>query len=168
MSHFYDRLNEIETNKAAIRERVQRAAERERLDALYEQVKSVVDCGVPVGHDPDGDPDHFLPTRWAPSAVWEARKRAKKRGLPFKQLDVGFVLRMLERQEYKCALSGIEFSAKRPRDSHKRPWMPSLDRIDCARGYTPDNVRIVCVAVNTLLQDWGDSVFHTIIEASKR
>lgn len=114
----------------------------------------------------DVDPTHFHPHLWVQQSVADTRKRARNKGLKF-ALSAAWILKRLARIGYSCELSGIAFSARRPRESHKRPWMPSLDRIDCTKGYTEDNVRIVCVAVNTLLQDWGDSVFHDLIKASR-
>jgi hypothetical protein len=109
----------------------------------------------------------FAAGPWARQAVRDARKRAKKTAIPF-TIDAAWVLRRLEQQSYRCALSRLEFSARRTRlASHKRPFMPSLDRVDCSKGYTKRNVRILCVAINTLLQDWGDEVFHEIIRAAK-
>jgi hypothetical protein len=41
------------------------------------------------------------------------------------------------------------------------PYAPSLDRIDSARGYEIDNIRWVCVAVNFMMNQWGDEVFRS-------
>lgn len=107
-------------------------------------------------------PKPLLPTLWAVQTISDAKKRARARNIDF-DINAVFVLDMLERQEYRCAVSGIQFSDVEVNDAHKRPYMPSVDRIECSKGYTRDNVRIVCVAVNTMLQDWGDSVFHEIV-----
>lgn len=151
MSHFPLRLQEIlDADPVAAAVHATRQAEERRAHARpYE----------PVG-------EQFLPSLWATGTLRDARKRARRRGIEI-SLSVGWVLRTLESQHYCCAVSGIEFSASRPQGAHKRPFMPSLDRRDCAKGYTPDNVRIVCVVVNTLLQDWGDGVFHEIIKAAR-
>lgn len=161
MTHYETRLREIiasSPDPIAATARAEEAGHAARMR----------DCGLPVPlpRDPGCDPDHFHPMTWVARTLFDCRKRCKSRGLDF-ALTAAWVLSRLERQHYRCAVSGVEFSARRPRDSHKRPWMPSLDRIDCTRGYTKDNVRIVCVAVNTLLQDWGDSVFHELMAARK-
>ena len=62
----------------------------------------------------------------------------------------------------KCQLTGIPFSSERKPGCVKRPWMPSVDRIDCSKGYTADNCRLVCVAVNLALNEFGDEVLLTI------
>ena len=35
-------------------------------------------------------------------------------------------------------------------------YAPSIDRCDATRGYTKDNIRIICWAANCLLGTWGD------------
>ena len=43
-----------------------------------------------------------------------------------------------------CAVTREPFTFDGPR----HPWQPSLDRIDCAKGYTRDNVQAVCLIYN--------------------
>ena len=64
---------------------------------------------------------------------------------------------MMEAQEYRCRLSGVPFNLE-PHGSGAapRPYAPSIDRIDARRGYTTDNIRIICWAANLLLGTWGD------------
>ena len=63
----------------------------------------------------------------------------------------------------RCALSGL-----RQVGSGKvlRPFAPSLDRIDSTGGYTRDNVRLVCQAVNFALNAYGEDVFREIATAT--
>ncbi|WP_295403742.1 hypothetical protein [uncultured Thiocystis sp.] len=49
--------------------------------------------------------------------------------------------------------------------STKRPWMPSVDRIDSRLGYTPDNIRLVTVAANLAMGTWGDEVLYKMADA---
>lgn len=65
----------------------------------------------------------------------------------------------------RCELTGIRFSAKRVEGSLKRPWMPSVDRIDSTRGYEKGNCRLVCVAVNIALNDFGFAVLCKVAGA---
>ena len=63
----------------------------------------------------------------------------------------------------RCAITGCEFRRSTKGNHHKSPFAPSLDRIDCRKGYTLDNVRLVCVAVNFAMGEWGEAVFAEIV-----
>lgn len=106
----------------------------------------------------------YEPERWAAITIWDARRRAKGAGLAI-TIDSEWVRRRLDQIGHRCEVSGIVFSHENPTQAHKRPFMPSLDRIDCRVGYVPENVRIVCVSVNMLLQDWGIEVYRRLIAA---
>lgn len=89
-----------------------------------------------------------------------ARTRARIKKLPFdldlhveelqRRLDVGV-----------CELSGVQFDLSPGR----KAFSPSLDRIVPALGYTFDNVRVICHAMNTALGDWGVHDFRLIAES---
>lgn len=51
---------------------------------------------------------------------------------------------------------------ERPFSISMRLYVPSLDRIVAGRGYTTDNARIVLLAVNVMLSDWGADVFEQV------
>lgn len=95
-----------------------------------------------------------------------AKHRAKKKGMAF-DLTEEWVLEQLERQGCKCALTGIPFLADEE-GYRVRALAPSLDRIDNAFGYTTDNVRIVVLAVNVMLSDWGEDIFTRVVEGYQR
>ena len=75
-------------------------------------------------------------------------KRAEDRGMEFNltpewiqpKLEAGFC----EASGLPLELSGGEFKGY----GHFRPWTPSLDRIDPTKGYTTDNVQVVCWIYN--------------------
>ena len=74
-------------------------------------------------------------------------------------------MEMLERQGYRCAVSGIAFDLTDPgsaRRVFRKPYRPSLDRIACKGPYSKQNVRLVCVAVNVALNEWGEPVLYKI------
>jgi hypothetical protein len=52
------------------------------------------------------------------------------------------------------------------------PFSPSIDRIDTVGGYTTDNVRLVCVAANFALNQWGDDVLrrlaHGVVKTERK
>ena len=70
---------------------------------------------------------------------------------------------MFALQDGRCAVSGVPFSMiTHPGAFVRYPFGPSIDRVSSSRGYTPDNVRLVCVATNFGLGQWGDEVFLVI------
>jgi hypothetical protein len=81
--------------------------------------------------------------------------------------DSATVVAMYFKGGERCALSGIPFDLAPHGASTRRPFAPSLDRIDSARGYHRGNVRLVCCAVNYLMNEWGDEVFHRLADAIK-
>lgn len=95
------------------------------------------------------------------AAVRAARTRARKRGFEF-DLTVAWALDQAQRQQFRCALTGIEFYAAHGSTGKVNPYVPSFDRIKAGGGYTQDNVRIVVLAINLMLLDWGDAVFEQV------
>lgn len=66
---------------------------------------------------------------------------------------------MVEKNQWCCALTGIKF------DPYERAFTPSIDRIDSSRGYTQDNVRVVCLAINYAINEWPIEKFEAIVNA---
>jgi len=60
----------------------------------------------------------------------------------------------------RCAITGIKFHTKL--HGVKRPYYHSIDRIDSSIGYSKDNCRLVCYAVNVAMMDWGAEVFEQL------
>lgn len=60
-----------------------------------------------------------------------------------KQLTINDILELLEKQNYKCALSGIEMT--RVQGSL---YNPSIDRIIAGGSYSKDNIQLVCRCLN--------------------
>lgn len=101
-------------------------------------------------------------------ALAGARRRSKRCTIT---LDDLFTL--WDRQDGRCAVSGIEFHDEAyPKALVKRPFAPSLDRINPDKGYTPDNVRLVCVSANFARNQWNDNVLrrlaHGIVETERK
>lgn len=59
-------------------------------------------------------------------------------------IDASFLLTLWHRQEGKCALSGLPMTWV-----GSGPTNISVDRINPKKGYTKDNVRLLCWAVNS-------------------
>lgn len=94
---------------------------------------------------------------WAKTLYTQAFAKARKRGIEFtltKDAYAGIV-------SDRCAVTGIPFEHRR-RPGRWPPYAPSLDRKDSALGYTNDNVRLVCVAVNLAMNAWGEGVLYRI------
>lgn len=91
-----------------------------------------------------------------------ARDRARNHGLDF-DIDRAFISDKLDRGV--CELSGIRITRESPGNYRTHPFAPSLDRINPSKGYTKENTRLVCFAVNRARSDWGDEVLLTMAEA---
>lgn len=56
-----------------------------------------------------------------------------------------------------CELTGIAFSMKEPGKPGPKTFSPSIDRIDPAKGYVPENCRFVLWAVNAFKGEGTDA-----------
>ena len=79
-------------------------------------------------------------------------------------LDKKFIEQLYEKQNGKCALTNIDFIFDKV-NSSKRPFAPSIDRIDSNLEYTKNNVRLVCTIVNFALNEFGDQIFDIMCKA---
>ena len=102
-------------------------------------------------------------TREIERAIKRAETRARSRSWEFDLTEV-WVRDRIAKQNGRCVLTGIPFTTT-PEPGRRNPFAPSIDRVDCSRGYTKDNVRIVLLSVNIALSDWGEEHFATIAHA---
>lgn len=58
----------------------------------------------------------------------------------------------LEKQKFKCALSGVQLTCKLEKGINF-PTNASVDRVVAGGSYTPDNIQIVCRALNAWRND---------------
>lgn len=80
------------------------------------------------------------------SRMFATRKSdARKRGIPFILLKSD-ITALAEKQNWKCAQTGIALDLLV--GAGVRPFGPSIDRIDNARGYEPGNIQLVCFMYN--------------------
>ena len=71
-------------------------------------------------------------------------------------MTIEHLLEMLKSQDFKCAISGIALS-------HQMHDLRSLsiDRIDCSKGYSLENIQLVCKGINLMRND------HTVEETKR-
>ena len=67
-------------------------------------------------------------------------------------LSVDDLIDILEAQNFRCALSGVELTCKLSRGT-KAPTNASVDRIIAGGPYTSDNVQLVCRSLNSFRAD---------------
>jgi hypothetical protein len=123
-----------------------------RLDRVEEYEEAMARYRLLVGEVRVMDPSEI------PRLLWKVKKNSDTRGLEVR-LSKEDMAKLWERSQGRCELSGIPFETVQYRHHKKRPWAPSVDRIDSARGYELDNVRLVCAAMNYALNEWGEDVF---------
>ena len=99
-------------------------------------------------------------TRDYKRSLYFARARARRAGLQV--LTMQEFEALVARAGGRCEVSGIRFSMERAKHHRKAMWSPSIDRIDNSRGYEADNCRLVCVAVNLALNEFGEDVLTRI------
>ena len=80
------------------------------------------------------------PAFWAHEIFNGCRRGAKDRGIQ-QDLNCAWVTERLKQIDFKCELSGIEFSKQ-------RLFRPSIDRINNSIGYTKENSRIILESLN--------------------
>ena len=70
-----------------------------------------------------------------------------------------YIQEILEKQNYKCAYSGITFSS----DRKDKYTYPTIDRIDSNKGYVKGNICICTQFVNTMKNNATVDQFKDII-----
>lgn len=114
------------------------------------------------------DPEN-LPN-WVHDLYRRTRRNAERREIEFK-LTESHVAELLRESGGLCTVTGIQLTNddSPTRGKHvRRPWAPSIDRIDSEKGYTLENCRIVCGAANLAMNMWGEEVLLTMAKAMAR
>jgi len=96
------------------------------------------------------------PPKWAQVLVnaANARNRARESQEVYSMDDLSAAW---EASRGCCAISGLPFGLQVVGDGQaKRPFAPSLDRIDRHKPYRRDNVRLVVSIANFAMNAWGD------------
>ena len=96
--------------------------------------------------------------------VYDSVRRAKQYDL---QCDITLdsMLDLYKQQDGRCLLTNIPLQYDKDASvvGTFKPYSISIDRIDSGKGYRQDNVRLVCLAVNFALNEFGDQVFDSIM-----
>lgn len=100
-------------------------------------------------------------------ALKRAKTRATRQGVPF-SLTLNGVKDMLNRQGWKCAVSGIAFPASRTTTRPEHAFRPSIDRIEPKLGYVESNVRVVCEIVNLAMNNWGEDPLWRLVRQMRK
>lgn len=74
-------------------------------------------------------------------------------------VDLQHLIDLWEKQDGKCALSGVAMTHHRD-GSGKKEFNASIDRIDQNEGYEPYNIHLVCYRVNILRHNLQVDMFY--------
>lgn len=120
-------------------------------------------CSACYGHSQRADNSpHWKGCRQIPQQYMVKTKlSAIRRGLEF-SLAIEDMADLLEKQEFKCALSGLEIGF-----THKN-WTASIDRIDSSGGYVLENVQWVHKEVNHMKMELPQTRFVELCKCVAR
>ena len=99
----------------------------------------------------------------ANSKVSSARQRAKNKGLTF-DIDIDYIVGLFEDQEGVCPLTGYEMVYRADKGTPEVFYSFSIDRIDSSKGYTKDNIQLICWGANQIK---GTMTMDTLFEFVK-
>jgi hypothetical protein len=91
------------------------------------------------------------------------RKNAGRRAIEFSVTQGQFLL-MVEKQDGICAVTGMEFDFRPTAGGKKRPFFPSIDRIDSTKGYSAKNIRLVVTIANYAMNEWGAEPLFEMVD----
>lgn len=120
--------------------------DRDQALALY--------ASIEWGSAPESIMDRHKAVGWA---YRSAKKNAVTRDIPFLLTPDEFKL-IVKRSAGSCEITRIAFDLRSHGSKRRRPFAPSLDRTDSALPYTAENCRLICVAMNMALGEWGEDV----------
>lgn len=89
-------------------------------------------------------------------ALKGTRRRSKEKNM-YNDLTLDYLMYLWEKQDGKCALTGIQMTYKFYEGRVNTNL--SVDRIDSTKGYSKDNVQLVCMAANQMKNDLSMSEF---------
>ena len=87
-------------------------------------------------------------------ALKGTRRRSKIKNT-YNDLDLEFIMYLWAKQNGKCAITGLDMTYKFYEG--RVNTNVSIDRIDSSKGYTKDNVQLVCMVANQMKNDLTQS-----------
>lgn len=105
--------------------------------------------------------DNYWLWKYLAKSRERAIKRDKDRGRTA-TLSPADLKAMIDRCDGRCELTGILFSLQTYGDTLRRPFAPSIDRIDNTQPYSGQNCRLILLALNIAINEWGETVFRDI------
>ncbi|MEM1040838.1 MAG: hypothetical protein AAGI12_15360 [Pseudomonadota bacterium] len=103
-------------------------------------------------------------TKKLKKALTRSRKRAESKSMAH-DLTIEWLVKTAKKQGNACSITKIPFLLEDAKAKTLDPYSPSIDRIDSAKGYTKDNVRLVLFAVNVMFWDWGEETAAKVASA---
>lgn len=90
--------------------------------------------------------------------IYEVNKRKRE-----VTIDYDYILKLYYKQEGLCALSKIPMTyGNHTRTTKSDNFNISIDRIDSSKGYTTDNVQLVCASINSMKNDFIQGNFINV------
>ena len=132
-----------------------------------EPAKRIVDLKIKhelLGPEASGEfkVDGDAPPVWARKMMHAAIWRSKQVNATC-NLTIEDMLYLAKRANGHCEFTGLAFSSEAFRgNARRRPFAPSLDRIEPEKGYTRENCRFVLFCVNVAMSDWGPEALRRV------
>lgn len=99
---------------------------------------------------------------WLYKTLASCRHRSESLGRDFKLTPLQLASKMRDTKG-RCEVTGLLFTKNKAETRvRQRPFIHSVDRIDSSKGYSQENIRIVCFSVNMAMSNWGEQVFSEI------
>jgi CRISPR/Cas system Type II protein with McrA/HNH and RuvC-like nuclease domain len=105
---------------------------------------------------------------WAKRLIEYSKGRHHKHTDEPYDLTTEKVMQMWEQQSGRCLWFGVEMTIDVGSVSAASPRLVTLDRVDCARGYTADNVILVSKAANQARGNFPAHEFKEFVAEIKR
>ena len=107
--------------------------------------------------------DDQLALRYKLTAALKSTRRRSKQYNRYNDLTLDYLMYLWEKQDGKCALTGMQMTYKFYEGRVNTNL--SIDRIDSTKGYSKDNVWLVCMAANQMKNDLSMKEFVKMCEA---